>query len=199
MSSRGNVRNPLGHILKPQTKTGSQGRKNKRLDSGGYHFVDVVCATDRKSRRKPVHRLVCAAFYGPPPEQARSKVRHLDGNGFNNRAGNVVWGTDTENWADKRRHGTSCDGERAYQCKLTNEERAHVRWAVQRKLVSQYRAALVLGLNRATIHKLVHRPGELKPVAVETPTIYRHLFLMVVVVHNGRAGVRPIVPAVPLH
>lgn len=56
-----------------------------------------------------VHRLVLLAFVGP----ARSKshvCRHLDGNPANNTLSNLAWGTQQQNWDDRRRHGTDLVG-----------------------------------------------------------------------------------------
>lgn len=47
-----------------------------------------------------IHRLVCAAFWGlPAPGQ---HCHHLDGNGTNNRADNLVWVTPHEHQAFER-------------------------------------------------------------------------------------------------
>lgn len=42
-----------------------------------------------------VHRLVCEAFHGPPPDGA--DTLHLDENPANNRPENLKWGTRKEN------------------------------------------------------------------------------------------------------
>lgn len=56
------------------------------------------------TRNVYVHRLVAEAFLGaqPPGEF----VRHLDGDHENNTAGNLAWGTRSENMLDSVRHGT---------------------------------------------------------------------------------------------
>ena len=56
-----------------------------------------------------VHRLVCAAFNGPMPDDRRY-VAHNDGNPLNNNASNLRWATHVENEADKVIHGTSRHG-----------------------------------------------------------------------------------------
>lgn len=53
---------------------------------------------------RAVHQLVAEAFLGPRP--AGQEVRHLDGNGLDNRRGNLAWGTRAENMQDSIRHGT---------------------------------------------------------------------------------------------
>lgn len=56
------------------------------------------------------HRVVLEAFHGPAREG--EECRHLDGDPSNNRAANLVWGTRTENAADRVRHGTDGSGDR---------------------------------------------------------------------------------------
>lgn len=43
-----------------------------------------------------IHRLVCEAFHGLPPNK-KSVVIHKDDNALNNRADNLRWGTQKEN------------------------------------------------------------------------------------------------------
>jgi hypothetical protein len=82
----------------------------------GLGYIFLTLTKNGKQRLHPVHRLVLAAFAGPCPEG--QEARHLDGDASNNRwapgneaetmaaGGNLMWGTHTENIADKRRHGT---------------------------------------------------------------------------------------------
>lgn len=51
-----------------------------------------------------VHKLVLEAFVWPRPKG--KVIRHRDGNPANNRLGNLKYGTNAENQADRRRHGT---------------------------------------------------------------------------------------------
>lgn len=64
-----------------------------------------------------VHRLVLSAFVGPCP--TGMVARHLDGDPSNNVLSNLAWGTQAENWDDKRAHGTATVGERVNTSKLT--------------------------------------------------------------------------------
>lgn len=66
----------------------------------GYRRVYLYSA-DRIERVR-VHTAVLRAFVGPrPPGMV---TRHLDGDPAHNHLGNLAWGTQAENEADKKRH-----------------------------------------------------------------------------------------------
>jgi hypothetical protein len=79
----------------------------KPSPTGGYGYL-AVCLRDstsaRGERTRSVHGLVAAAFYGPRPDGL--EVRHLNGNGLDNRIANLEYATHVENIRDKARHGT---------------------------------------------------------------------------------------------
>ena len=54
-------------------------------------------------RTRPLHQLVLEAYVGPKPSQMC--CRHLDGNPSNNKLSNLSWGTYSENWEDRKKHG----------------------------------------------------------------------------------------------
>lgn len=90
-----------GRILKPAAM--------KRY---GHLHVDLWFNGVHETRL--VHHLVAEAFLGPRPPEL--ETRHLDGDSSNNRVGNLVYGTSTENSYDMVRHGrnhnankTHCD------------------------------------------------------------------------------------------
>lgn len=60
--------------------------------------------------RKPIHRLVLETFIGPCPPGHQGC--HNDGNGTNNRLGNLRWDTPKNNMADRIAHGTDPTGSR---------------------------------------------------------------------------------------
>lgn len=64
-----------------------------------------------------IHRLVLEAFVGSCPPGLQ--CRHLDGDPTNNALGNLVWGTQIQNYADRRRHGVCNTGERNGMARLT--------------------------------------------------------------------------------
>jgi len=68
------------------------------VDRYGYRRVLL------NGKRRKVHRIVCEAFHGPQP--LGNEVRHLDGSRSNNSAGNLAWGTRSDNMRDAAAHGT---------------------------------------------------------------------------------------------
>lgn len=125
------------------------GYRNKK----GYRTVSLC--HENKKVTKSVHSMVCLAFNGPPASPTL-QVRHLDGNPENNVPTNLAWGTQIENWHDRRTHGRARGGEQHHAAKLTNEERSSLRWAIARGLCSQHQAARVLGMSQASISAIVN-------------------------------------------
>lgn len=113
-------------------------------------YLSVSLSHENKKVTKHVHRLVCMAFHGMPPFPT-AQVRHLDGVPTNCRPDNLRWGTQVENWQDRRAHGRGMEGEKHHAAKLTNAERNHLRWALKVGLCSQRHAARVLGMSQAAM------------------------------------------------
>lgn len=117
-------------------------------------YLSVTLSHENRRVTKTVHRLVCMAFHGEPASPSL-QVRHLDGDPSNNAPENLRWGTQAENWQDRKAHGNGNEGEKHHSAKLTNEERAHLRWAVERGLCSQRHAARVLGMSQSSVSAVV--------------------------------------------
>lgn len=80
-----------------------KGRQLKlKPDRDGYRIVEL-CRYGKCTTKK-VHQLVMSAFLGPRPNG--KVVRHIDGNPENNWVENLRYGTNLQNSADQRRHGT---------------------------------------------------------------------------------------------
>src|SRR5258708_1388199 len=121
----------------------------------------------RKTTRS-IHTLVCSAFYGPSPFP-NAQVRHLDGDYGNSRPSNLAWGTQEENWRDRRAHGNGSEGEKHHQSNFSDEERAHIRWAIEKGLASRRHTARVLAVSNCSI-KGIARGNETLVVEQEFPT-----------------------------
>lgn len=99
VSSLGRVRSLDRVIVTRRYKRRMSGRiLTPSIDKNGYLFFSI-----RKKNVK-LHRVVCEAFHGNPP-QGLSVVRHLNGDPGDNRPSNLMWGTRKENSADTKRHG----------------------------------------------------------------------------------------------
>lgn len=95
-----------GYVLKP------------KAHSYGYPMVDL--SKDNQVTRFQVGRLVCLAFHGNPIV-AQHRALHGNGNPKDNHPGNLRWGTQTENVADARFHGTIARGETHGQAKMAED------------------------------------------------------------------------------
>lgn len=88
-------------------------------DRDGYMRVRLRVAPNRRVK-KTVHGLVLAAFVGPKP--IGNECRHKNGVRSHNQIGNLCWGTQKENAADRDLHGTTAIGARHHNSKLTAEQ-----------------------------------------------------------------------------
>lgn len=78
----------------------------------------MIHTSNKKGPRK-ICGLVAEAFHGPRPVGA--VVRHTNGRSEDDRIENLLWGTQKENVADAKKHGTLTKGERVGTSKLTAE------------------------------------------------------------------------------
>ena len=106
-----------------EVSTNGRIRRGSRIMSppikkNGYRRVTFWNGGNRIYRN--VHGLVLEAFVGPRPDGC--VCRHLDGNKLNNCLANLVWGSQTENIEDARRHGTLCVGAESHNAKLTDDD-----------------------------------------------------------------------------
>ena len=133
----------------------------------GDKYPAVTIVQDGIKRTMTVHRLVCMAFYGLPTIP-HAQVRHLDGNVQNSQPDNLCWGTQEENWRDRRAHGNGCEGEKHHAAKFTDEERSHIRWAIEKGLCSQKQAARALAVSQSSIGEMM-KGTELEHIEQELP------------------------------
>lgn len=121
-----------------------------------------------------VHRLVCMAFHGMPPE-GKPYACHKDGNPLNNAKDNLYWGSAQDNAEDARLHGTLATGVRhgahmhpdkfdgtfggnggAARRKLTVDQAAFVRenYTPRHPILNGKALAEKFGVDPATIRKV---------------------------------------------
>lgn len=138
-SSQGNVRSVDREVYSLRGRW--EQRKGVILSQcvvkGGYRSVKTKVGSRR------VHRLVCAAFHGPPPE-GKGQVRHKDGDPSNNAPNNLAWCDSSENTADQVAHGRHNNARKTH-CKQGHaytEDNIYWRngkWRVCRKCTARWR------------------------------------------------------------
>lgn len=125
----------------------------------GKGYLSISMCHQNRKVTKHVHRLVCSAFHGPPPSKS-SVTRHMNGDPSDNTPDNLAWGNQTENWKDRRVHGTASVGEKHWNSTMTDAQRRHLQWAIKAGLCSQRHAARVLGISQSTVSAIVHGKWE---------------------------------------
>lgn len=115
----------LGRVQRLTPSHKQAGIINGAPNHNGYLHCTLYVDGGRRFTRK-ISRLVCEAFHGAKPTPCH-QVRHLDGNKLNNRADNLAWGTQLENAADSKRHGSQVCGERVTLAKLTEDQVRYIR------------------------------------------------------------------------
>ena len=92
-----------------------------------YYFYLSVRIAGRRTKLY-VHRLVCEAFHGPPP-QPEFTVDHIDADRFNNDPSNLEWVTRRENISRQNQDGRGIEkrGEENPSAKLTRQDVLKIR------------------------------------------------------------------------
>lgn len=103
VSDQGRVRS-LNRVV--HRSDGSTQRSSGRIlaQKMGKKYLAVGLSKQGVGRVWNIHHLVCEAFHGQKPD-AKSVVRHLNGDRLDNRPENLKWGTAAENTADMLAHG----------------------------------------------------------------------------------------------
>lgn len=103
------------------------GRRGKPLSAfqrdDGY--LQVKLSNGGLRRSASVHRLICEAFHGPPPDG--HEVAHNNGVRSDNRPQNLRWATREDNRADITAHGNLLFGERHPRARLTQKQVDEIR------------------------------------------------------------------------
>lgn len=118
----------------------------------GSAYMGVRLSKNNVAKSYNVHRLVVAAFLGPPPT-VHHEVRHLDGRRNNNRMTNLAWGTHKENGQDMIRHGHTklIRGSQIGISKLTEQQ---VRM-IKKSDLTPKQLSIDLGVSRRTINRIL--------------------------------------------
>ena len=88
-----------GHAAPRDWQVSSAGRVRPSIGSASFGSLTRAgyCAASIQRKTYYVHRLVAAAFFGPPPNVDAWQVNHIDGNPSNNSVSNLQYVTPAEN------------------------------------------------------------------------------------------------------
>lgn len=98
----------LAYYHRQQGRTEPHAHQTRRAmspDVGEQGHQRVTIYQGGRRTRELVHRLVLLTFDRPPMEG--EQACHRDGNPANNALPNLRWGTQSDNWQDRRRHGNA--------------------------------------------------------------------------------------------
>lgn len=118
---------------------------------GRYLYVMVGA-----KRFRAVHRLVLLAFRGLPPS-SRHIGRHFNGDGKDNNLKNLFWATQSENLADRERHGTALRGTRNGSAKLTENIVKACRARFAKGTLDVKEEAEALGVAEETLRRAIRK------------------------------------------
>lgn len=121
--------------------------------SRGGKYLGVSLRFGGKTIRASVHTLVMAAFVGPCPDGL--EVCHEDGDGHNNRLGNLRYDTKPANHADRVRHGTHHKGQRNPAAKLTDWQAGEIR-RLRAEGVKLKDIAELFGVRESTVSRIAN-------------------------------------------
>lgn len=107
-SSLGNIRS-----LKPY-------RIKKLYLSSNKKYLFTSISKDSTTKRIGVHRLIAWTFIGK--QEKYIEVRHINGNGLDNRIENLCYGSKSDNMQDAINHGTFSMGESHPCAKLSTDQ-----------------------------------------------------------------------------
>ena len=125
----------VGKILRPA------------LQLQGYRIVGIGDRTPK------VSVLVLEAFVGVRPEG--HEARHLNGIKDDDRLANLAWGTHSENYQDRVRHGGGNHGSRHGLAKLEEFDIRSIRARYVPKIVTQKMLAAEFGVTRECVKLIV--------------------------------------------
>lgn len=108
-----------------------------------------------KVNQKFVHRLVLRAFKGEP--ESDQVCRHLNGDPSDNRLENLEWGTQKENWKDKRKHGRATVGVRHGSSRLKASDVKDIRRKAGSEDITHKELADSYSVSPRTIYDIVTR------------------------------------------
>lgn len=128
-------------------------RLNATRSSNGYMMIGLHGSDGKTHRCLMVHRIILEAFTGPCPEGCEAR-HYPSADRSNNAASNLIWGTRSQNHADKWEQGSMPHGEGHGMSKLTAADVIDIRQSVANG-ESQVSAAARYGVGKANINAII--------------------------------------------
>ena len=148
ISDRGRVRS-----LARRNRQGAMRRERiLKTDRTRTGYLLVRLARDGVKHAHTVHSLVLSAFRGSRPEGCQT--RHLNGVRDDNRVENLQWGTQQENRADQKLHGTGIQGQRNPKARFTVVDAERIS-DLRRAGCSQQAVGDWLGISQTWVGKIL--------------------------------------------
>lgn len=106
-----------------------------------------------KGKRQRVNRIICEMVHGPAPTSEHFAT-HSCGKGAEGCCSpqHLRWGTQKENMADAKEHGTLCTGERLWMSKLTEDAVRQIR--AMKGVLTQDEVASRFGISQPTVSQI---------------------------------------------
>lgn len=117
------------------------------VNFAGYCFIK------RRGKAITLHRYICERAHGPAPDP-KYDAAHECGNAWCTNHRHLIWKTRVDNLNDKRRHGTHVQGDKAWKCKLTEEQVLEIRDLS--KTLTQREIARRFGLGYKHVWHVIH-------------------------------------------
>lgn len=117
---------------------------------GSYAMVDFRgCG---KKYRIGHHVAICRTFHGVPA--TGMEACHNDGNVNNNRPDNLRWGTEKDNAADRKLHGTEMEGSRHGLARLSEADVIDIRRSIRDEIYTGVELSKIYGVSCAKISQI---------------------------------------------
>lgn len=120
----------------------------------GYLFVSLYA--NGKQYSGFLHRMVALAFHGEPPK-GKPYALHKNDRQTDNRASNLYWGAESDNWRDRQKNGIDLKGERNGRAKLSEDDVKAIRQLYAKGNISQQEIANRYNVHQTRISHIISR------------------------------------------
>ncbi|KKL06935.1 hypothetical protein LCGC14_2591050 [marine sediment metagenome] len=137
-------------------RPGTKGMWVKHYLRSDENYITVELYEGGKKHVRKIHCLILETYVGTRP--TKLIARHLNGDKYDNRLGNLCWGTRSENAQDSVKHGTAAClhriGEKHPRSKLSNRDRRMIIYQYASGLFSRWELSKLYNMSMAAIWDL---------------------------------------------